>query len=144
MPVHCAVCNSSFKDPGALQMHKTAKGHNEPAVRKASGGTTFRDQSQTKSNPSNTAPSTARKVERSGRPDFRCSQCCRSFLSRGALAAHTKASHSVANTTKLKPPGKTILCCHSCGRCDFVNHDALKDHQCSSRTIRLEIKRELP
>ncbi|KAL9631196.1 MAG: hypothetical protein Q9204_004349 [Flavoplaca sp. TL-2023a] len=59
MPVCCAVCKSSFKDRHALQMHKTAKGHSEPAVREASGGT------QMKSDISKTALPSTIKVESS-------------------------------------------------------------------------------
>ena len=36
MDVRCAVCNSSYNGLGGLQMHEAAKGHNDPAERKAS------------------------------------------------------------------------------------------------------------
>lgn len=118
MPVCCAVCNSSFKDPHALQMHKTAKGHSEPAVRKASS---------------------------SGSPNFRCHLCCRFFSSQGALAAHTKAkNHTVANRAKLNMLENSIFFCHVCGRCDFENYDALNDHKCDSKDHRTRNQERAP
>ena len=131
MALRCVVCKRAFKDLSALQKHSTAFGHNDPAADKASGETTFKDQSLTKSNPSNIAPSTTKKVESSGSRDLHCGQCSRSFASQGALTAHAKAkNHSVANTANLKTPGKTVIRCHLCKLGDFVDHDALSDHKC--------------
>lgn len=131
MALRCVVCNSTFEDLSALQKHRTAKGHNDPAVDKASGETTFKDQPLTRSNQSNIAPSTTKKVESSGSPDFHCGQCNRSFASQGALTAHAKAkTHFVANTANLKTPGKTVFRCHLCKLGDFEDHDALNDHKC--------------
>ena len=110
MALRCVVCNRPFKDLSALQKHRTAFGHNDPAVVKAFGETTFKDQSLTKSNPPNIAPSTTKKVKSSGSPDFHCGQCSRSFASQGALTTHAKAkAHSVANTANLKTQGKTVF-----------------------------------
>ena len=134
MPVCCPVCKSSFKDRHALQMHKTAKGHSEPAVRKASGGPNFENHSQTKSDLSKTELPSATKFESSGSSDFRCDLCCRSFSSQGALATHTKAkNHTIANGAKLNMLENLVFFCDFCGRRDFENHDALNDHNCDSK-----------
>ena len=143
MPVHCAVCNSSFNGLTALQMHKAAKGHNDPAEGKASAAKILGDPSQTKSNPSDTVPS--RKVKSSGDSNFPCRQCGRSFLSRGALTAHAEAkSHSTANAAKVQRSGEAPLRCDTCGRGGFVNHDALNDHKRDSKNHQIESQQEAP
>lgn len=141
MSVCCAVCNSSFKDSNALQMHKTAKGHNDPAVGRTSGKPTSTDPSQKKSNRSNAASSTARKDQSSGASDFRLGEGGRSLLSRGVLAAHAETrTHSVADTAKVKPPGKTVFRCDICGRCNFVSRDALNDHKRNAKNHQTRIQ----
>lgn len=145
MSVRCAVCNNSFKESHALQMHQAAKGHNVAIVGMASGVPISVKRPQKNPNLSKSAPSAAGTSSTSGIPGLCCVLCGRFFMSQNALAAHAEAkNHFFADTAKVLRLEKSPLRCSICGRGGFLTAGALSDHKRDSKNHQTQDLQEAP
>ena len=134
MTVCCGVCNSSFKDSGALQQHKKAKFHNTPASGPTSGRNVLSNQAPTKSHSSKTVPLVPGEMKSSAGIIFKCDSCDRSFKSQQALVMHAEDKHRLFTVTEEgKIPATGLLRCDICGRCGFRSQIAVIDHKRDSK-----------